>query len=179
MWLGYDSIHTAIMDLKWETTTSSEMSSIMAAMVPTTSFTPDPQIESQVEFHWQLLRESLEQAKLFGTSRWNVGGQEFSRKEHWLGPSVGMTTLTTMLHIGMQAQCVLMNTGLIQGKETYENHSFFMWSNLKAEYKTIEQFSLQGKTHFGTPKPWSKCQQEFCSSKKWGKLVSNHNGADD
>jgi hypothetical protein len=53
--LGYDSIHTAIIDLKWKTTSSSEMSSIMAAMVPTTSFTPDPQIQFQVECHWQLL----------------------------------------------------------------------------------------------------------------------------
>ncbi len=45
--------------------------------------------------------------------------------------------------------------------------------------KTMEQFDLQGKTRLVTPKPRSKSLREYRSTKKWGKLVSNHNRADD
>jgi hypothetical protein len=59
--------------------------------------------------------------------------KHFPQRKLARSSSVGMSTLMALLHIGMQAQCLLMNAGLIQGKETYKNHPSFNVGSLKAK----------------------------------------------
>ncbi len=127
---GMDAQITNIIDLRWGAQRSMQPT-ISVESIPTTSFPPDPHIKSQVEGHWKILEE-LEKAKLFCIHHWTKG-DEFSTKNNRSGPTHGSTALTTMLRMGLQAQCCILNAGSIRGNATYPPHTFFTWSDLKAE----------------------------------------------
>jgi hypothetical protein len=127
---GYDAQNTAIIDIKWDARNESHPT-VSVEMVQTTSFPADPYLQSKVQGHWRIIDE-LEKAKLFGVHKW-ADGEEFTTKNNRLDPTQGSTALTTMLRMGIQAQCCILNAGSIRGNRTYPPNTFFTWSNLKAE----------------------------------------------
>lgn len=127
---GMDAHTTSIVDIQWGSENEGQPK-ISVESVSTTSYTPDPHIKSQVEGHWRIIEE-LEKAKLFWVHHWTEG-EEFSTKNNRLGPTRGSTALTTMLRMGLQAQCCILNAGSIRGNSTYPPHTFFTWSDLKTE----------------------------------------------
>lgn len=127
---GYDAQNTNIIDIKWTAGNESDPT-ISVKMVPTTSFPADPYLKAKVHGHWQIIEE-LEKAKLFGVHDW-ADGEEFSTKNNRLGPTQGSTALVTMLRMGLQAQCCILNAGSIRGNGTYPPNTFFTWSDMKAE----------------------------------------------
>jgi len=127
---GFDAQNTNIIDIRWSRA-HEKQPEVSVEMIPTNTFPANAELQSRVEGHYQIIEE-LDRAKLFCIHQW-AAGEEFSTKNNRLGPSNGSTALVTMLRMGLQAQCCILNAGSIRGNETYPPQTFFTWSDLKAE----------------------------------------------
>jgi hypothetical protein len=136
---GMDGRTTNIIDVCWPEEDDTEAGSnsrphpctIEVATVPTNSYPRDETVQLQIQDHLKLLEE-LEQARLFRIRHW-AHSETFSTKDNRLHRTRGSTALTTMIRMGMQATCCILNAGAIRGNKTYPNDSFFTMSDLKAE----------------------------------------------
>jgi 2',3'-cyclic-nucleotide 2'-phosphodiesterase (5'-nucleotidase family) len=161
---GLDAQNTAIIDIKWSISPSGEVSnkpSIEVDMVPTTTFAPDPVIKALVKGHERVIYE-LDRAKLFRIADWIEGRPDscfehtatngddaehkteklFSTANNRLGPTNGSTILTSMLRMGMRANCAILNAGTIRANKVYpKEQEWFTWSDLKAEIPFTTEMS--------------------------------------
>lgn len=133
---GLDGRSTNIIDVVWpqndeDASTNPSPMTIEVVNLPTDSFPPNAELQSRIQDHLKIVEE-LEQAKLFKVGHW-AHGEVFSTKDNRLGPSRGSTSLITMIRMGMQATCCILNAGAIRGNKTYDSESYFTMSDLKAE----------------------------------------------
>jgi 5'-nucleotidase len=136
---GMNADNTAIIDITWKIDDNGASCSepeIKVDMVPTKTYTPDPEIEKRVRGHERILHE-LEQAKIFRINQWlpeNNKEEPFSTQDNRLGPSNGSQVFCTLLRMGMRAHCCIMNSGNIRAGKVYpKDQEWFTWSDLKAE----------------------------------------------
>jgi 5'-nucleotidase len=136
---GHDAQSTGIIDITWDIVDGviADKPSIEAQLVDTTSYEPDPDVEKRVLAHLHILEE-LNKAKLFRFENWisvEEEGTIFVTEKNRVGPSNGTTVLTSILRMGMRAQCCIVNAGTVRGNKIYDpkNHEWFSWSDLKTE----------------------------------------------
>jgi hypothetical protein len=99
---------TAIIDITWkidDNEASCSEPEIKVDMVPTKTYTPDPEIKKRVQGRERILHE-LEQAKIFRINQWlpeNNKEEPFSTQNSRLGPSNGSQVFCTLLRMGLRA----------------------------------------------------------------------------
>jgi 5'-nucleotidase len=134
---GMDGENTAVIDITWkiEGDTMASEPQIEVDMMPTNSFSPDPEIRKMVKFHERIIQE-LQTAKIFRLDDWRPEGSDepFSTATNRLGPTTGSTILASLIRMGMRTQCCIMNAGNIRGSKVYpKDQEWFTWKDLKAE----------------------------------------------
>lgn len=136
---GYDAQSTGIIDIAWNIVDGviAEKPIIEARLVDTRSYEPDPDVAKRICAHLNILEE-LNQAKLFRFGDWismEEEGATFVTEKNRVGPTNGTTVLTSILRMGMRAQCCIVNAGTVRGNKIYnpKNHEWFTWSDLKSE----------------------------------------------
>lgn len=157
---GMDAENAAIIDLKWkadtstvavssrsksESTSSNSQPEVSVKVLTTANFEPDASVAQRVKGHQKILKE-LEQAPLFRIQEWidfaisdckrmrlKSKPTSFSTQGNRLGPSTGTTALSSLLRMGMAAQCAIISAGAVRANKVYNNADFFTWSDLKAE----------------------------------------------
>ena len=115
--VGMDAQNTAIIDLKWTISgddDDTEKPTIEIDMIPTTTYAPDPAIKKMVQFHEKVIHE-LRTAKIFRFDDWlpEDSDEPFSTADNRLGPTNGSTILTSLIRMGMRAQCCILNAGKV------------------------------------------------------------------
>lgn len=133
---GMDGENTAIIDITWKIDgeTCATTPDISVDMMPTRTFHPDTEMKKRVQCHERILQE-LNRAKIFRFDQWLPDPNEaFSTKDNRLGPTNGSRVFTTLLRMGLRAQCGLCSAGNIRGGKVYpKEQEWFTWSNLKSE----------------------------------------------
>lgn len=137
---GHDAIHTAIIDIMWDSSEDdvvAEKPLIHVEMIPTHTFQGSPDIEDIVSSHKRIIQE-LESAKIFRFDDWVLHKDPdqvaFSTVDNRLGDSSGSTILCTLFRMAMRASVGIVNAGCIRGNTTYPmEQKWFTWSDLKGE----------------------------------------------
>ena len=136
---GYDARSTGIIDVVWDIADNkiADKPTIHVQLVDTKSYAPDPDVQKRVQAHLRIIEE-LDKAKLFQFKNWMTTADKYSMfttANNRVGPSNGTTTLTSLLRMGMRAQCSIINAGTVRGNKVYNpnEHEWFTWSDLKTE----------------------------------------------
>lgn len=132
---GMNAEATGIIDIKWSIDGGrvAEKPHISVKLIPTQTYEADQVVKERVKVNESIIQE-LERAKLFRFVDWLPKGVRFSTENNRLQPTSGCTVLCTLLRMGMNCDCCLINAGDIRAGKVYDlDQEWFTWNDLNTE----------------------------------------------